>query len=184
MDEYIGIIKIFAGTFAPKGWMLCQGQLLQISSNSALFSILGNSYGGDGRTTFALPNLGGMIPLGTGTSKAGTKYDVADAGGTETTTLAIANIPAHAHGVKIFVSSSNATYGQPTATSVLAAIGKPQGRDFESFFGYTDATPDVQMSAAMATDETVGAGAPVPNMQPFMAMNYIICIQGIYPQRP
>ncbi|MDR6968509.1 microcystin-dependent protein [Flavobacterium arsenatis] len=185
MDEFIGVIKIFAGTFAPRGWMLCQGQMLPISNNQALFSILGTNYGGDGITTFALPNLSGIVPIGTGNNpKSGTRYDLAEVGGSETTNLGIANIPAHKHNVTIHASSTNASYSQPIATSVLAAVGKPQGRDFEAFFGYTDATPDVQMSAAMATESPVGGGLPVANMQPFMAMNYIICMQGIYPSRP
>jgi microcystin-dependent protein len=185
MEEFIGTIKIFAGTFAPRGWMLCQGQLLPISSYSALFSILGTNYGGDGVRTFALPNLSGMVPLGTGNSSVtGTKYDLGEVGGSETTKLEIVNIPAHKHDIKIHASSSNASYSQPLATSVLAAVGKSQGREFEAFFGYTDATPDMQMSGAMATEEPVGGGAPVANMQPFMAMNYIVCIDGIYPSRP
>lgn len=184
MEEFIGTIKIFAGTFAPRGWMLCQGQLLPISAYTAVFSILGTNYGGDGVTNFALPNLSGIVPLGTGNARSGTNYQVAQIGGTETTKLEIANIPAHKHSVTIHASSSNAVYSQPLATSVLAAVGKPQGREFETFFGYTDATPDVQMSAAMATEEPVGAGLPTANMQPFIAMNYIICLEGIYPSRP
>ena len=184
MEEFIGTIKIFAGTFAPRGWMLCQGQLLPISNYSALFSILGTNYGGDGVRTFALPNLSGLVPLGTGNSSTGTRYEVGEFGGTETTKLEIANMPAHKHGIKIHASSSNASYSQPVATSVLAAVGKSQGREFEAFFGYTDATPDMQMSEAMATEEPVGGGAPIKNMQPYMAMNYIICMEGIYPPRP
>lgn len=185
MEEFIGIIKIFGGTFAPRGWMLCQGQLLPISRYTALFSILGTNYGGDGITTFALPNLGGVVPIGTGVnSKSGARYEIAEVGGSETTKLEIANIPAHKHDIKIHVSSSNASYSKPLTTSVLAATGKPDGRDFEPFYGYTDATPDVQMSAAMATEEAIGGGAPIKNMQPFIAMNYIICLDGIYPPRP
>lgn len=185
MEEFIGIIKIFGGTFAPRGWMLCQGQLLPISRYTALFSILGTNYGGDGITTFALPNLGGLVPIGTGSNnRTGTRYELAEQGGAETTKLEIANIPAHKHDIKIHANSSHGSYSKPAATSVLAAVGKPDGRDFEEFFGYTDATPDVVMSAAMATEEPVGSGTSFKNMQPYMAMNYIICLEGIYPPRP
>lgn len=185
MDEYIGIVKLFAGTFAPRGWMLCQGQLLPVAQYSALFSIIGNTYGGTGTTTFALPNLCGLTAVGTGTSRAsGTVYKVGEVAGSETTTILTQNMPPHQHSPMLHANTGNAQYSNPTTTSVLAAPGRPSGRDFESFYGYTDATPDVLMSGASVTDGIVGGGMPVSNMQPYIAMNYIICIEGLYPPRP
>jgi microcystin-dependent protein len=185
MDEYIGVFKMFGGTYAPRGWMFCQGQLLSISQFTALFSILGNTYGGDGMTTFALPNLGGMVPIGSGTSRSsGNTYMLGQLGGSETNVLETKNIPAHKHNTKVHASTANAAYSQPTKTSVLAASGKPIGRDFENSYSYNDATPDVELSDQTITEDIVGAGAPFKNMQPFMVVNYIICIEGLYPPRP
>lgn len=184
MDEYIGIIKIFAGSFAPRGWMLCQGQLLPISQYSALYSILGVVYGGDGVTNFALPNLSGLVPLGTGRSFSGSTYMVGEIGGSEATTLTVQNIPPHKHNTKAHASTANASSSQPSARSVVATAGKPQGRDFEAFNAYSDATPDVLMSDQFITEDVVGSGVPIKNMQPFMAINHIICIDGLYPSRP
>lgn len=184
MDEYIGIVKIFAGTFAPKGWMFCQGQILSIAQNTALFSILGTTYGGDGVTTFALPNLGGLVPTGAGSSPvSGTRYIMGEIGGGESVTLGIPNMPAHVHNPKIHASSANAAYSQPKATSVLAAPGKPAGRDYENTYAFSDATPDVVMGATSVTEDVVGGSQPFKIMQPFMVMNYIICLQGLYPPR-
>lgn len=184
MDEFIGIIKIFGGTFAPRGWFFCQGQLLSIAQYQALFTILGTNYGGDGVTTFALPNLSGQAPIGTGVSRFGSRYDLAQVGGTETTRLDIVNIPPHQHNPKLHASTANATQSTPSSTSVPATCGKLDGRNFDNSLGYSDATPDVLMSNAMATEDVVGGGTPINNMQPYMAMNYVICVEGIYPPRP
>jgi microcystin-dependent protein len=185
MDEYIGIIKLFGGNFAPRGYMLCQGQLLQIRGNEALFSILGVTYGGDGKTTFALPNLNGITALGAGINpKTGTNYQLGQTGGSENVTMTVVNMAPHQHPVVVHANTGNGQYSAPTPSSVLAATGKPDGRDFEAFYGYTDATPNVQMSGAMVTEGVVGGGQPMQNMQPYLVMNYIICVQGIFPSRP
>jgi len=185
MDEFIGIVKIFAGTFAPRGWMLCQGQLLSIAQNSALFSILGTTYGGDGRTTFALPNLCGLVPVGVGTSPVSRSTFVqGQVSGSEGTTLSIANLPPHAHNPKIHASTSNAAYSQPKSTSVIAAPGKPAGRDYENTNGFVDGTPDVVLASTSVTEDAVGGGQALNIMQPYLAINYIICTEGIYPPRP
>ncbi|WP_432670332.1 phage tail protein [Flavobacterium sp. SM2513] len=184
MDEFMGMIKIFAGTFAPKYWMFCQGQLLSIAQNSALFSLLGTTYGGDGVTTFALPNLSGLAPIGTGSATSGSRYELGQQGGSETTRLSIMNIPPHQHNPKLHASTANATQSTPGSTSVPATCGKLDGRNFDNSLGYSDATPDVVMSNAMATEDVVGGGSPINNMQPYMGINYIICIYGLYPSRP
>lgn len=185
MDEFMGVIKLFAGNFAPRGWMFCQGQTLSIAQNTALFSLLGTTYGGDGITTFALPNLSGTTALGTGTSpQSGTQYAIAERGGAEQVTMSIANMPSHAHPISVHANTDNAQYSAPKTSSVLAAIVRPNGREFETINGYTDSSPNVTMSTATATASPVGGGQPMPNMQPYLVMNYIICTQGIYPPRP
>lgn len=184
MDEYMGIIKIFAGTFVPRGWMFCQGQLLSINQNQALYSIFGTTYGGDGLQTFALPNLCGRVAVGTGTAqRSGTNYQSGNSGGDENTTLITQNIPSHVHNTRMQASSSNALYSQPTTKSALAAPGTIVGREFQATNGYTDAVPDTQLNAKSVTEEVVGAGTPFKNMQPYIALSYIICVQGIYPSR-
>lgn len=185
MDEYIGIIKIFAGGFAPKGWMLCQGQLLSIAQYSSLFSILGTTYGGDGMTTFALPNLAGMATIGTGSSRmSGNTYYQGELGGAETTKLEARNLPPHKHNSRAHASTANATVSVPTVASILAAPGKPDGRGYDNSYGYTEATPDVELSGQTITEDVIGAGEPFRNMPPYMVMNYIICMEGLYPPRP
>jgi microcystin-dependent protein len=185
MDEFIGIVKLFGGNFAPQGWLLCQGQLLQVRQYTALFSILGTTYGGDGITTFGLPNLNGVTVLGAGTNpKTGTSYQLGQTGGSENVTMTVANMAPHQHPIVVHANTGNGQYSAPKPTSVLAATGKPDGRDFEAFYGYTDATPNVQMSGAMVTEGVVGGGQPMQNMQPYLVMNYIICVEGLYPPRP
>src|SRR5690606_41832021 len=97
MDEYIGIVKLFAGNFPPRGWAFCNGQIMSIAQNTALYSILGTTYGGDGRTTFALPNLGGRVPVGTGKSTTGSNYTAGQMAGQENVTLLQTEIPQHTH---------------------------------------------------------------------------------------
>ena len=184
MDEYMGIIKMFAGTFAPRGWMFCQGQLLSIAQYQALYAIFGTTYGGDGMQTFALPNLCGRVAVGTGTAqRSGTNYQSGNSGGDENTTLITQNIPAHVHNTRAQVSRTNASYSQPTGKSVLAAPGSMVGREFQSINGYTDEAPDTQLNTKSILEEVVGAGTPFKNMQPYTALSYIICVQGVYPPR-
>jgi microcystin-dependent protein len=184
MDDLMAIVKLFAGNFAPRGWLLCQGQLLPISQYQALFSLLGTTYGGDGKTTFALPNLNGVTALGAGIAKSGKTYIQGQTDGSENVTMTVQNLAPHQHPIVVHANTGNGQYSAPKPTSVLAATGKPDGRDFEAFYGYTDATPNVQMSGAMLTEGVVGGGQPMQNMQPYLVMNYIICAQGIYPSRP
>lgn len=179
MEEYIGIIKLFGGNFAPQNWAFCNGQLMSISQNSALFSILGTTYGGDGQTTFALPDLRSRVPIGMGQGPGLSAYQEGQVGGSENNTLLINNLPPHNHGVN--VNSAEATIGTPTAGASLAAPGAMSGRSFNATLGYNTATPNVALNTA-STSPT-GSGIPVNNLQPYMAMNYIICLYGIYPPR-
>lgn len=173
MDPFLGQIILFAGNFAPKGWALCNGQLLPISSNSALFAILGTTYGGDGRTTFGLPDLSGRTPIGAGQGPGLSARALGERGGTETVTLLTSNMPAHTH---LAMASNSATSDSPEGGFWAPAS---QGGNPISAFGS-------QGSVAMNSQAVSVAGGSVPhsNMQPFLAMNYIIATQGVFPVRP
>lgn len=174
-EGMMGEIKIFAGNFPPKGWMFCQGQILPISQNTALFSILGTTYGGNGVTTFALPNLTGRVAIQQGQVwSGGTYYALGEMSGTETNTLTQAQMPVHTHGVVVTVPASKdeGTSDDPTG-KYLAVSGTN---------AYSN-TSDVTLAPVSATTNPVGASQPVNNMQPYLGINYIICVQGFYPVR-
>ena len=187
MDEYIGIVKLFAGNFAPRGWLVCNGQLLQIQQYSAVYAILGTQFGGDGITTFGLPNLQGAVPVGVGTLN-GTTYAAGDKGGNTSVTLFGTNIPAHTHTGTgtISVSSSNSTLSTPANGNAIGVPGSNISRVFTPTLGFVAATPSVNLASNITTGATVNAGATVPVsvVQPYTAMLYIICIEGIFPPRP
>ncbi len=184
MDEYMGMIKIFAGNFAPTGWLMCNGQLLSIAQNSALFSILGTTYGGDGITTFALPNFQSRVPIGMGQGPGLSYRSQGEVSGTETNTLNITNIPPHNHPASLLVNNTDSSQGAATPGASLATPGTLSGRTFTASLGYNTATPNTVLNQASVVTVPVGQGLPVNNMQPYIAMNYIICTQGLYPSRP
>lgn len=180
-DPYIGEIRIFAGNFAPNGWALCQGQTLPISEYTALFSLLGITYGGNGTTNFNLPNLAGRCVLGTGTGTTGSTYVEGTAAGTETVTLMVANLPTHNHSFSPQVNDANANLTDPTG-AIPAVVNNNDGRTSTQYPAYTkNAT-----TGTGATQQTGSAGQnlPTPNMQPYLVINYIIALTGIYPPRP
>lgn len=175
-ESYMGEIKLFSGNFAPRGWAKCEGQLLPINLNQALFSLLGITYGGDGRTTFALPDLRGRAAVGDGLSIGlGLKY------GAETTTLTQANLPVHSHSGSIKVSSGAATLNVPTASSSIAAPAITVNSTTRATLGYNTAAPNTLLNSTNAAGATIVT--PINLMQPYIAMTYIICLSGIYPQR-
>ena len=182
MDEYIGIIKIFAGNFAPKGWMTCNGQILAISQYQALFSLLGTTYGGNGVTTFALPNLQSRVPIGMGRGPGLSAYVEGQMGGTETVTLNITNIPAHVHQVSgnLSVKCNGNAANADTPESAYMAPSSTQIYNDAAAGGFMAAdTVSINLPTTV-----VGTNAPFPIMNPYIAMNYIICWQGVYPSRP
>lgn len=187
MEPFIGQIMMFGGNFAPRGWAFCYGQLLPISSNSALFSILGTTYGGDGITTFALPDLRGRSPIGMGDGTGLTMRPQGEMGGSETTTLNVTNIPSHNHSVApapVLASSQNATEQVP-GTNGANTLASPvfNGRPVEI---YNSQTPDVTLNTSggnVSSTGNTGGNIPINNMQPFIAMNYVIALVGIYPSR-
>ncbi|WP_415325445.1 phage tail protein [Chryseobacterium sp. MMS23-Vi53] len=181
MEEMIGVIKSFAGNFAPRGFMFCNGALLSIAQNTALFSILGTTYGGDGITTFALPNLNGRAPIGTGTNGSVT-YVLGEQAGTPQTTILTSNLPSFASQLK--VSKSNATSASPSATSSIAVSGTTTGRDFTAVPSFVDnADPTTITPLNPQSVMFIGQNLPINNMPPYLGMNYIICVEGIYPSR-
>ena len=201
MEPMLGSIMTFAGNFAPRGWMLCQGQTLAIQSNTALFSILGTTYGGNGQTTFQLPNLNGRVAVGAGAPAApGGAYDyqLGESAGTDTTTLTINQLPAHTHAAVATGQSSAVTVNvqTPAVSNSDANVAKPASNHpgkTPSTSMYSNAAPDSTMAAFTASGSVTpavtvanaitGNGQPFDNRQPLLALNYIICIQGFYPAR-
>jgi len=182
MDEYMAIIKLFAGNFAPRGFAYCAGQILSISTNSALFSLLGTTYGGNGQTTFALPDLRGRVPLGAmGQGPGLNDYVLGQMSGTETVTLIITEIPQHHH---LFLASTAAgTTNTPTSTSVLGAPpatgSGPSASQIKTYV--EDGTANTPLSPT--TIGPAGGSQAHANMQPYTALNYVITTQGVFPSR-
>lgn len=171
----MGVIKTFAGNFAPRGYMLCNGALLSIAQYSALYSILGTTYGGDGQTTFALPNLNGRAVIGTANPSA-----LGQMGGSPQTTLLVSNLPSFASQLKI--SNSNANSSTPSVTSSIAITGQQNGRQFDAVPSFVDGDPNMMINAMSVT--FAGQNVPISTMPPYLGLTYIICVEGIYPSRP
>jgi microcystin-dependent protein len=169
-EPYIGEIRLFAGTYAPKDWAFCNGQLIPIQQNTALFAVIGTTYGGDGKTNFALPNLMGRAAMGAGQAPGLTPRMVGQTGGSETVTLTATQMPAHNH-VPQCTGSASVDVG-------TEAIWAGAGRGGASMYA---TTPDTQMNAATLT--TVGGNVPHNNMQPYQTVSYIICMNGLFPPR-
>lgn len=166
-EPFLGEIKLFAMTYAPKGWALCDGSLLAISQNQPLFSLLGTMYGGDGRTTFALPDLRGRTPVFYGQG-----ITIGQAAGEENHTLTTAEMPMHTHTA--YASSSTATVKTPAGNTWAAP-------DNASANTYQAAADGVMSEQALGQ---AGASLPHPNMQPYTVLNFCISLTGIYPSRP
>lgn len=168
-EPFIGEIRMFGGNFAPRGWELCNGQLLSIAANTALFSILGTTYGGDGRTTFGLPNLQGRVPMHWGNGPGLSMRVPGETGGAETVTLVATQIPAHSHALV-------AGTGTPTTADPAGAV-LPTG----SSRIYAPAGGAAAMAAASIGN--TGGSQPHTNMQPYQTVTFIIALEGIYPSR-
>jgi microcystin-dependent protein len=168
-DTFVGEIRMFAGNFAPAGWMFCEGQLLSISQNDILFALIGTTYGGDGQTTFALPDLRGRLPIHLGTRPAGSTFIIGQAGGQESVALTTSQIPMHTH-----VAS---------ASSGVGHLSEPQDalpaadRDFAAF---SDQSANTFAPAAVTP---AGGGVPHSNVPPFLCLNFIISLFGVFPSQ-
>ena len=183
-DPFIGTINMFGFQFAPRDWTACSGQLLQISQFTTVFSLVGTYYGGDGRVSFGIPELRGRAPIHYG-NHPGSSYNwmIGQAGGTEFNTLSIPNLPSHNHVGALHVSSADSTQSAATAGSTIATPGSTSGRTFTATEGFNASNPDVTMNSASVTTGMTGAGQSVNNIEPFLAVNYIIALQGVYPSR-
>lgn len=186
MEPFLGTIMAFGFNFAPRGWALCQGQLLPIAQNTALFSLLGTIYGGDGRTTFALPDLRGRVPIGFGQGAGLTPYSQGTMGGTETVTLNQLQIPAHNHtalvngDVTVGVNSSNPNQEDSDGHILGQSNGELIYNDAAAAPG--EALGGVSHNLGVTIGNTGGNQAH-NNMQPFLVVNWCIALQGIFPSR-
>jgi len=184
-DPFLAEIRLFAGNFAPKGWAFCAGQVLPISQNTALFALLGTTYGGNGQTTFCLPDLRGRTPIGAGQGPGLQDYSLGQQAGLEVTTLLVTQLPPHTHtysnGTLAIAAASTPGNKQSPANAVPAAeaVGVTAT--------YSSANPDVFMSPNALTGTptlaSTGGGQPVSLMQPYLTLTYIIALVGVFPSR-
>lgn len=173
IDGCLGEVRLFAGNFAPRDWAICNGQLLAISNNSALFSILGTIYGGDGQTTFALPDMRGRVVVGTGTGPGLSPKQLGVKSGFELNYLNIGNLPPHNHTSSFKVSTQDGEESNPSGQYLA------KNENAELYLDTSNAT----MAADCVEINNTGSGIGVNNMQPFIAINYVICLLGLYPSR-
>ncbi len=204
-EPFLGEIKMFGGNFAPRGWAFCNGQLLAISTNTALFSILGTTYGGDGRTTFGLPDLRGRVPVHAGMGQPGpglSPVSLGQVGGTPSTTILTSNLPPHTHTAVlapaggtpltpvIAVANTPADQSNPDG-NILAQSQVPSRSDPTTVNTYAAAgtTTTGALSGASITGTgqitvgLTGSGLPIETQSPYLGLNYIIAVQGIFPSR-
>ena len=171
-EPFIAEIRIFAGNFAPRNWAFCNGQLLPIAQNTALFSLVGTTYGGDGRTTFGLPNLQGRAPMHPGNGPGLTSRRLGETGGAATHTLTVQEMPAHSHAMKCINEAADT---EDPAGSMLAKSLPLKDRQF----GPASNTASMHSG----TIGKVGGGQPHNNLPPYLAINFIIALVGLYPSR-
>jgi microcystin-dependent protein len=175
-DGFVGEIRIFGFNFPPKGWAFCDGQLLPLSQNTALFSLLGTFYGGDGKSTFALPNLQGSAPVNFGQGSGLSEYFLGQQGGTETVTLLNTEMPAHLH------TAGAAGVGADQLSPALGVWAQGGGRrtpvnTYQTALGTSTLMSPLAVSIA-------GGSLPHNNMPPYLTLNFCIALQGVFPQRP
>ena len=172
-SPFVAEIRMWACNFAPTGWAFCDGQLLPISQNTALFSLLGTFYGGDGKSTFALPNLQGSVALNQGQSNTGTEYFLGQQSGSENVTLLTSEIPVHTHNV--LAVTDPAELQIPTPTRAIARSANANA--------YKNTSANIVQMAFQALTPT-GGSLPHNNMMPYLTLNFCIALQGIFPPRP
>lgn len=177
MEAYLGQIILFAGDYAPEGWVVCNGQLLSVNQYQALFSLIGTTYGGDGHNTFGIPDLRSRVPVGQGAGPNLTPRTIGQTGGAETVTLTATQMPAHNH--TFYASGNTATTTVPT-NNVLASMPTNNVFYFDEPAGST-LTPTAYAGASLSQ---VGGNQAHENRMPFTAINYLMCVEGLYPNRP
>jgi len=178
MEGTIATIMMFAGNFAPRNWAYCNGQLMAIAQNTALFSILGTTYGGDGRVTFGLPNLQGRVAVGAGQGPGLSYYDLGQTAGAESATMLSTQMPSHTHtaGAVAIDLTTNAANSTQANGNILAS---PTADTYAT----AGTTPAINYGGFAATAAPVGGSQPFSIMQPFLGMNYVICLFGVFPVR-
>ena len=172
-DQFLAEIRIFPFNFPPTGWAFCNGQLMPLSQNTALFALLGTTYGGDGKSTFALPDMQGNAPMQPGQGQGLSLRDLGEMSGTEAITLLVSEIPIHTHSLMASVDPADAQI-----PSVNATLARSSGGD-----AYTTNTSGLVQLAPQAL-APAGGSLPHNNMQPYLTLNFCIALQGIFPQRP
>lgn len=170
-NPFIGEIRMFGGNFAPAGWAFCHGQLMSIAENETLFVLIGTTYGGDGQSTFALPDLRGHIPIHQGTGSGLSTRVIGEQAGSESTTLIVNQIPAHLHAA------------QNAATSAAADRRNPKGAKFAKPRESAYATPGTVVPLNSVTSGAAGGSQPHENVQPFLCISFIISLFGIFPSQ-
>jgi microcystin-dependent protein len=179
MEPTMATILLFGGNFEPLGWAYCNGRLMSIAQNTALFSLLGTTYGGDGQNTFALPDMRGRMAVGTGQAPGRADYDLGQVSGTESRILTQAQMPAHSHPstmtASVGVSSTGASSDDPDGT-LLTTTGS-------AFYATGASTGHLGGLTATATIGSTGNNQPISVMPPYLVLNYIIALEGIYPSR-
>ena len=173
-DQFVAEIRIFPFNFPPTGWAFCDGQLMPISQNTALFSLLGTTYGGDGQSTFALPDMQGNAPMQPGQGQGLSLRDLGEMSGTDTVTLLVSEIPVHTHNLR--ANFNTADLNDPTPDRSLA-------RADTGFIYQSNTSANLKLMAPQ-TLSPAGGSLPHNNMQPYLTLNFCIALQGIFPQRP
>ena len=175
-DPFVAEIRIFPFNFPPKGWAMCNGQLLPISQNTALFSLLGTTYGGDGKSTFALPNMLSNSPMHPGQGPGLSLHDLGETGGEQAVTLLVSEMPFHQH----FVGRASAAAGDSVTPVNSVWATSAAGRGNAALYAPSPATVQVNPNSLLPT----GGSFPHNNMQPYLTLNFCIALQGIFPARP
>ncbi|HYV48346.1 MAG TPA: tail fiber protein [Myxococcaceae bacterium] len=175
-EPFLGEIRMFGGNFAPRGWAFCNGQIMSIAQNTALFSLLGTTYGGDGVQTFALPNYQGRFPMHWGNGQGLSQRSLGEVSGTESVTMLVNQMPAHSHTVNARSDQGNTDL--PTGAVCAKAVDSSSN----SVSTYSSGLPpDTQMAANSIN--TSGGSQPLPVMNPFLCVSFIIALEGIFPSR-
>lgn len=181
MEGVIGYTTCFAGNFAPKNWAFCSGQIINIASNTALFSILGTTYGGNGTTTFAVPDLRGRTIIGQGTGPGLSSYTLGQMGGTETYTINTSQMPAHVHPVSVVAQNIS---NDNDAATLSAASGNVYARDEQGNTPYSDSgTASMGVLQSAITVTPAGNNQAFSILRPLLGLNHVICMYGVYPAR-
>jgi microcystin-dependent protein len=175
-DQFLAEIRIFAGNFAPVGWAECNGQLLPISQNTALFSLIGTYYGGNGTSNFALPNMQGNAPMQQGQGTGLTLRDLGETGGEQTVTLITTELPSHSH-----TAMAGTNDGEPLPSANTWGAGAALKGHSANFYAASSNPTNVSMSASALA--TAGGNGPHNNLPPYLVLTFIIAMQGIYPTR-